>query len=426
MGSAPLPVRHQILRILEQVIDHGAFASEVVDRCLSQGGLGPKDAALLTQSVYGVLREKGFLDHVLKNFLKGSTPALLKHGLRFGVYQLLFLDKIPDHAAINETVEWAKGRGGRAWGGVVNAVLRRVLEQRDKFLHLRSEVQGEIQTLPPWLWRRWEGRYGQERALALLREFNRVPGVFFRINPLKGDREAVRNHLASLGVASEAVGHDAMLQLASGSPGVLREVTAAGWGSIQDAHSYQVTRELNPAFGEQGLDLCAGHGGKTAAIAEQVRAQGEEKSKIYAWDPNRERLLELKENFKRLGLEIPEILNKKQVVEIRDLNWVLVDAPCTGLGTLGRKPEIRWRTDPRSPGRQADLQGRILAGAATALRPGGRILYSVCSLEPEEGPGVVQNFLQEHPHWEEAGRGELWPGPNGSDGFFWARLKRKS
>src|SRR5690606_34198370 len=142
---------------------------------------------------------------------------LLRHGLRFGVYQILFLDRIPDYAAVGETVAWAKALGGRPWGGLVNAVLRRILERRESYLQLRAQAEGETLTLPPWLWRRWVGRYGEAAALSLLRGFNQVPDTFLRANPKRGGREAVLAHLRQSGVAVREIGTAALFQIPAGA-----------------------------------------------------------------------------------------------------------------------------------------------------------------------------------------------------------------
>ncbi len=426
MVHSGLSVRYHILNILEQVLDHQAFASEQIDRCLQKAKLTPKDRGLLTQSVYGILREKGFLDQQLQPLLKKTTAPLLWHGLRFGLYQILFLDRVPDHAALFETVEWAKSKGGKPWAGLVNAVLRRLLKSREGIVLERQKPEGEQRTLPPWLWRRWQKRHGATKALGLLREFNRVPPIYMRLNPLKAKGELIQEKLQEASIHWEALEQGSLLKISPGFGEGLRPFLQAGWGSLQDGHSFQITKLLDPQVGERGLDLCAGHGGKTSAIAEELGRSGSVPTALFASDIQSAQLKELELNFKRLGLRFPIINPINQALKQGSWDWVLVDAPCTGLGTLGRKPEIRWRTDPRSPAQMAKSQLEILESVAPSVKVGGRILYSVCSLEPEEGLGVLEAFLQRQPRWTLAAHGELWPGAAGSDGFFWGRLIRKS
>lgn len=423
---AQRPIRHQIIQILSQVLEHQAFASEQIDAGLQRGAVDFRDRGLLTQCVYGVLREKGFLDLVLAPYLKKKTPELLRHGLRLGVYQILFLDRVPDHAALNEMVEWAKSRGGRPWGGVVNAVLRKVLVSRQDILKKRRSEAGDLSTFPPWLVRRWKGRYGAERALALIQGFNQIPSLFLRSNPAKNSPDKIKQQLLSKGVSVEAEVETGIFRITPGQASTLAPFLHAGAATLQDGHSYQVTQKLAPRPGERGLDLCAGHGGKAAAIAETLRRLGEDQPALSVWDLNAKRLEELKQNFKRLSLALPKIHQEKPNLSRPNWDWILIDAPCTGLGTCGRKPEIRWRLDPGAPARMAAQQLALLREAAPGVKVGGRILYAVCSLEPEEGHQVLTAFLQEHPGWGHFADGELWPDEQGADGFYWARIKRKS
>lgn len=423
---AQRPIRHHIIQILSKVLDRQAFASEQINAVLQEEGIDARDRALLTQCVYGVLREKGFLDEVLSPYLKKNTPRLLRHGLRLGVYQILFLDRVPDHAALNETVEWAKKKGGRPWGGLVNAVLRKVLASRSEYLDERQGEAGHFSTFPPWLIRRWKGRYGPKQALALVQAFNQVPPLFLRTNLVKNSPDELKERLIAEGVSIQAEMKSGLFRIRSGHGAAVAGILESGAASLQDGHSYQITQKLSPRPGELGLDLCAGHGGKATAIAETLGQLGDKQADWSVWDRNPRRLEELKENFKRLGLPLPKIHREKPNFSQPYLDWILIDAPCTGLGTCGRKPEIRWRSDPRAPARMAAEQLALLREAASGVKVGGRLLYAVCSLEPEEGIQVIKTFLKEHSGWGEDEGGELWPDEQGSDAFYWARVKRKS
>ncbi|HKY64449.1 MAG TPA: transcription antitermination factor NusB [bacterium] len=398
----PYNARSLALRSLREVAQ-GAFAAEAIDHALREHPLAEADRGLLTQLVYGVLRERAFLDQVLSRYVsKAKTPEALLDLLRLGAYQCLSLEKVPDYAAVHEAVELAKLKHGSGAGRMANAVLRSLLREQTE---IRAKLfDGRIESYPEWMLRRWRKRYPPERLKRMLEYFAAPAPLWARVNPRK----------------AEAAGA-AMIELGNRERSSWWQEMEAGNISIQDPHSYEVAMAVAPKDGEKILDACAGHGGKSSALAEI--APGME---LYVHEPSPERIAQLGENFARLGIHQPTILSGPQAAADQELVFdaILVDAPCSGMGTLGRKPEIRWRLKPADLGRLAQKQRVILEGWIPRLGPAGRLIYAVCSLEPEEGRDNVATFLAGHPELRLEEERELFPEPGAGDGFYLARLAR--
>lgn len=440
MPSTSTSSRPLALTILGEVLGRGKFASDRMNHYLTVKKVSPPDRALLTQLVYGVLREKGFLDHALSVFLtKSKTPPFVENLLRLGAFQILFLEKIPDHAAVFEMVEIAKKKSGVVLGQLVNAVLRRVQEGREKLIEERGEVLAEFEknptssredleklswalSFPPWIMQRWINRYQPPQVLEMGKNFNNVPPYYLRVNQLKTSPEEILPSLSQVGIQASRVGMGPMIQVKKYDE-ALKTFFQDGLLSMQDLASYRVVEALEVQKDEIGLDACAGHGGKAAAMSEILGPGG----KFFVHDSSPTKVQELVENFSRLGLSSPKVLANSQDAQEKGLlfDWILVDAPCSGTGTLGRKPEIRWRLRSEDLARYSKKQIQILGEWWPMLKPGGRLLYAVCSLEPEEGGEVMEAFLRDHP---EANREEFLttlPSPEPQDGFFICRLEKK-
>ncbi len=405
--------------ILQEVLEGHAYSTERIDHYLNQIPLNPPDRGLLTQLVYGVLREKGLLDHFLSKFLSlKKTPEAVLQILRLGTYQILALDRIPDHAAIFESVEMAKQLSGVKSSKLVNAVMRRIQEHREE---LTAEPETWKLSLPDWMLQRWLSRYPKDQVEKLLRYFNDVQPLYLRINQKKTSMREIEETLQAKQVDYERVPGFPLLYLKRHDE-LVSDLLESGKGSQQDLGSFKVVRSLNPMPGEIGLDACAGHGGKSTAIAESLG----DADRFYVYDPSPARLEDLQVNFSRLKLKRPEVLSgPKQAAEL-DLkfDWILIDAPCSGMGTLGRKPEIRWRLKPADFRRLAKLQRGIIETWLPFLKKGGRLVYSVCSQEPEEGEDVIQEVLKDHRELTANQFVKEMPFKVRHDGFFVACLLR--
>lgn len=401
----------------------GAFAGPAL-RSVLPTELSASDRGLATELVYGVLRRRGHLDRALKRAsgrrLKDLDPRI-HDVLRLGAYQILFLDRVPDHAAVHGTVDLAKARAGGAAGKRTNQILRKLvdtpIESRipippgpdDPVGHLSGEgsVNREVATV-------LLDALGFDEALSFLKaSLSPAPHVL-RVNPLRGDRSALLNEVQGRsGVLPEAIVLSEGLRQLPGDLEAVRE----GRASPQDEASMQVVHLLDPQPGERILDVCAAPGGKTCHAAERMGDEG----LIIAHDRLPERLARVGRNAERLGLrsiDVAEVL--PEPTELFDR--VLVDAPCSGLGTLRRHPEIRWRFRGADLETLSRTQARVLRAGAVRVRPGGTLIYSVCTVTRAEGPDRVaelDGFQME----EELRTGPHLPGA--PDGFYAARLVRR-
>lgn len=397
------------LRALRDIAQ-GAFASEAIDQVLKKQDLQESDRGLFTQLVYGVLRERGFLDQVLGRYVsKAKTPEALLDLLRLAAYQCLSLDKVPDYAAVNEAVELAKKKYGPGAGRLVNAVLRRLLrEPADK---AEARVQEKLESYPGWMLRRWRKSHPKLRLQEMLEYFAAPAPLWAWVNSRKAR------------AIEEFPNSETWIDLGSQRRETWLKWIREGAISIQDKHSHEVALAVGAKAGERILDACAGHGGKSSVIAMSAPT-----AELYIHEPSKDRQEELRENFSRLGLSIPASLRDPLEPLDRELSFdaILIDAPCSGMGTLGRKPEIRWRLKPSDIERLAMKQRDILEEWIPSLKEGGRLVYAVCSLEPEEGRENIAALLEAHPELSLEEERELWAKPGEGDGFYLARLRKIS
>lgn len=446
--SVPNP-RREAFRILRRVEDAGAFASVLLETRAAELR-DPRDAALLTELVLGVLRRRALLDHAIAAAATrrlDEVDGAVLIAMRIGAYALLFLDRVPDFAAVDTAVALVKeARFGRA-AGFANVVLRKVARERSALLPLPPSP-GDVEALalwrshPVWWTRRIVNRFGWDRADALLAANNEPAATVLAPWPPSGAPEALACALASEGVAVAACRFvPGALRVVSGVP-QRTQAFRDGRFWIQDEASQLAVRLFGEAVGPLVLDACAAPGGKSIALAARAVGPG----LVVAADRQAKRLMRLTQNLERLGVSNVAALacdmSRPAPFRIR-FDDVLVDAPCSGTGTLRRHPEIRWRLKPDELPGLAGRQLRILHAAADAVRPGGRLAYSVCSIEPEEGEAVVASFLAERPEFARADprshlgavAGELVgddlamrtsPLDDGMDGFFAALLTRRA
>jgi 16S rRNA (cytosine967-C5)-methyltransferase len=379
------------------------------------------------KAVYGTIRLRGRLDYLLDQHLdKGleSVPLPLLRVLRFGTYQMFYMGSVPSYAAVSQSAAQAGRIGGPRGSGLVNAVLRAVGQvggEVERFPSFDTDSVAHLCTWgshPRWLVDRWVARYGPEGARSIVEAGNRTPGLFFR--PIG----------VSLGRAIELLegaGHDVsigplssdMLRLGPNTdPAAVLDTVS---GIIQDPAAAQTANFVQVNVGERVADLCAAPGGKAIVLA----AGG---GWLICSDPSRVRAERLRASLRRLGFPERVVLARGEAPPIRSVDRVLVDAPCTGTGTLSRHPDARWRLGAESPAKLASLQSRILDGAGMIVRPGGRLVYATCALEPEENEQVVEKFLETHPDFVVDGSEAIlrvFPGKDRTDGAYAARLRKK-
>ena len=445
--SVPNP-RREAFRILKRVEDAGAFAS-----VLLQGSAArlrdPREAALLTEIVLGVLRRRAPLDHAITQAatrpLDDLDPEVLT-AIRIGAYALLFLDRVPDFAAVDTAVSLVKEAGLATAAGFVNGVLRKLAREGAGMLP-PPPVMGDVEALalfrshPSWWTRRLVDRFGWDRADLLLTANNEPAATVLAPWPA-GSSSTLAERLAADEVVVEACRFvPGALRVVSGVPqrsAPFRE--GAFW--IQDEASQLAVSLFGAEVGPLALDACAAPGGKTLALAARMREGG----LVVAADRHARRLTRLTQNVMRLRADNVVALAcdmSKPAPVKRLFDEVLVDAPCSGTGTLRRHPEIRWRLTPDALPVLGARQRQILGAAADLVRPGGRLVYAVCSIEPEEGEDVVSRFLADRPQFTRLDpRSGLNPaagttvggdfavrtGPldDGMDGFFAVLLTRRA
>ena len=411
----------------------------------------PRDRALATEIVTGTLRWLRSLDYLIERFAGrpiGGIDADILHILRLSLYQLLHLDRVPASAAVDEAVDLARHVRKPRATGFVNAVLRSVLRER-RLLPLPARPDsadrasavaylGITHSHPEWLVSRWLERYGFDAVERWVRFNNETPALTLRANTLKARREQVAAALAAEGVETIPTPHaPAGLRVVSGNP---LHRSAGGSFFVQDEASQLVTLAVAASPGERVLDLCASPGGKTIAMAGDMGDTG----LLVACDvrPRRMRLLQATVGSSGVRhVRLVHVGGGGDLPFAERLDRVLVDAPCSGLGTIRRDPDIRWRRQEADLGRFAESQLQLLRRAARVVRPGGRLVYATCSSEPEEDEEVVDAFLAEHPAYapydlrqdgsllsaflDERGRLRTFPFLHRLEAFFAAALIRR-
>jgi len=421
--------RELAVEILNRIDQQGAHAEPLLDAALSGEGIlpNPHDRGLLTELVYGTLRMRGRMDWIIARLYKGDAAALeapVPNILRTGLYQLLFTDRIPAFAAVNEAVGIAKKECPAA-AGLVNAILRNALREKDNIAwpDMAKDPGKAIAVLhshPRWLVERWLDEYGIDETIAICRTNNAIPPLAVRVNGLKTSREQTIAALAAEGIAAEKTRYSADGLLLTGSAAGLRETAAFRNGLIrvQDEASQLVARLVAPRPGERILDLCAGAGGKTLHLAALMENRGE----MVAVDLHPDKLRLLAAEAGRLGVTIATTHTGDAAAAPESFratfDGVLLDAPCSGLGTLRRNPEIRWRIVPQELEKSMSLQKRLLRGAADCVKPGGRLVYCVCTATPEENEAVVSDLLSTRPGFKHLPPEGIPPELIDADGFF--------
>ena len=443
-------VRKLATEILRKVDTRKAYADILLDHALRDGTLPVRDRSLLTEIVYGTLRWRSRLDAYLKPLtrrLLEDTSPFIRNLLRLTVYQLVFLNKIPDYAAVNEAVELAKARAGGRAGGFVNGILRNFLREEKQLAKpdLKSSpiyAFAEYWSHPEWLVQKWLDYFGSDEIEALLQANNDEAPLVLRANRCKGKRETLLKLLRSENVeASPAPWAPEGIIIQSRLPVDQLPGFDEGWFQVQGEASQLVTRLLDPKPGERILDACAAPGGKTTHIAELMEDIGE----VIATDISERGLKRVRDNAERLGMKsirtfrvdfshgLPDSLNLAY-------DRILADAPCSGLGTLRSHPEIKWNRSESDIERLSRLQKKIMARAASYLKPGGVLVYSTCTLTEDENEKVAEDFLEQHKEFvleDAAGylpeqakhlvRGSYFlalPHRHNTDGFFAARMRK--
>lgn len=435
--------RETALRVLQSIRRNGAWADAALKAQLERDGLSGPDAALATRLVYGVIQNRLLLDFWIAGYCTQKPDHLqvpLLDILRLGVYQIVFLDKIPDSAAVNESVNLTKLCGRAQASGLVNAVLRKVVANKEQLPNVSDEDTVQYLSVtyshPKWLVKRLLKTLDPQETEAFLRSNNAAVPMTVQVNPLKTTMQELTEELSAAGVSVMA--HPwvpGCLELSGTGNLAAQESFRDGKFLVQDAAARLVTEAAKPQPGMRMIDVCAAPGGKSFSAAMAMDNQGT----ILACDLHENKLKRIRDGAQRLGLTCIETAAADG--RTPNSSWtcsadlVLVDAPCSGLGIIRKKPDIRYKNANELDGLPI-IQTAILENAATYVKPGGTLVYSTCTVVPEENEQVTDAFLAEHPEFsresfslpEPVGRVDgqitLWPQRNGVDGFYICRMRR--
>lgn len=434
---------------LREVHRRGAFADVALDRTFRNSELTDLDRRLVTELVYGSVRRMRAIDFIIDKLAtkkSSQQPPELRTILHLGLYQLQYLNNIPPSAAVNTTVQLAKENGFSGLSSFVNGLLRQYTRLTDQELNpltvtnYKSTVErlGILHSFPDWIVEMWIEQLGETETEQLCQWFNQSPTIDLRINPLKSTIAEIETAFKSQNISVSRIPHLPQALRLNGSSGAIQNLPGyrEGWWTIQDSSAQLVTHLLDPQPGETIIDVCAAPGGKTTHIAELIQDIGT----IYACDKTANRLKRLTENADRLQMRSIEIHtgDSRQFPEFINLaDRVLLDAPCSGLGTLHRRADARWHHTPENIQAQSQLQSELLANAANFVKSGGVLVYATCTIHPLENETVIQSFLANNPHWQiepptidlpvqpsPEGWVKVWPHRHQMDGFFMVRLKR--
>ncbi|NIK75718.1 16S rRNA (cytosine967-C5)-methyltransferase [Paenibacillus castaneae] len=450
--------RELAMDALVKVAETGAYSNLQLNRTLQDANLQRADAGLVTELVYGTIQRQATLDYWLSRFVSKGLHKLdpwVHQLLRMSAYQLLYLDRIPAHAAVNEAVTIAKKRGHSGISGMVNGVLRSVDRSRSELQASEIKHADPIMQIalrhsyPEWLVSRWVKAYGAEMTEAICAAGNEHPHSSVRVNRLRGNREEVIELLKAAGCDAEpsAVAPAGIAIIRGGNLADTDGYRNGLW-SVQDESSMLVAEVVAPQAGMQVLDCCAAPGGKSAHLAELMDGKG----KVWANDLHahkRDLIVMQTERLKLRNVEAitGDALKLAERFKPNSMDAVLLDAPCSGFGVIRRKPEIKWTKTAGDVAEITALQHRLLNTVCDLVRPGGVLVYSTCTIEQDENEKQIARFLEEHSefeldrNWPEGiveqlkeagviddqfdGQAQLMPQHFDSDGFYIARMKKR-
>ena len=438
--------RELALQTLTDILIDGAYSNHALSEQIEKNELTVQDKNFMTELVYGTLQHEQLLNFYVTPFFNGKVKAWVRILIQMTLYQMLFLDSVPEHAAISEAVKIAKKRGGQFNGKLVNAILRELTRTP---LPSLDTIKDEAERLavetshPLWLIKLWSKQFGWEKTIQMARANNERVNVTIRVNGVRGTREELKQKLESEGITCEYgnLSQDALVILKGNV--IKTKAFEQGWFYVQDESSMLVARALKPKHHSKVLDTCSAPGGKTTHVAELMRQTGT----VYAHDVYEHKIKLIEDNVKRLGLTnvvatLQDATTLNERYESDSFDAVLVDAPCSGLGILRRHPEVKITKQP-SDLDEIMIQKKILNTVAPLVKVGGTLVYSTCTVNRKENDKMVEQFLAQHPEYEldatlvnrlpevlheqtKNGMVQLFPGDYQTDGFFIACLKRQA
>lgn len=430
-------VREIALKVLYEVDKNEAYSNIALDEALnkvrkSSQKITNKDIGFISELVYGTISWQLTLDEIIKKYstikLKKMSTWILNI-LRMSMYQIVFLDKVPKSAAVNEGVNLAKRYGHRASTSFVNAILRKV-EKKDyedmKKIKDDKERIAKTTSMPIWIVEKLLTQNTKQEVQKICEACNLRPKVYVRINQLKTDGQSLRQELTKDGIIVEEQQENKDFLWLQNAKQIERiKAFEEGKFTVQDEAAGLIARILNPKPGEKVLDACSSPGGKTTYMAEMMQNQGE----IVAWDLHEHRIKLVEQTAKRLGISIIQTevkdATKYQEVYQEKFDKILLDVPCLGLGVIKRKPDIKWKRKKEEIEEISKIQKEILQTCSGYLKVGGELVYSTCSILKEENEMVIEQFLKAHKNFKLEKNRQIYPNEN-TDGFFISKLKKLS
>lgn len=393
-----MTARQLALKVLYEVEKNGAYPGIELKKQLSSSELSAVDKGFATELVYGVLKNRTRLDFIISKYSKQKLKKIsdwIINILRMGVYQIVFLDKVPLSAAVNESVKLAKRYGHQASSGFVNGVLRNVGRNGDVQYPQGREFYEIYYSHPKWLCDMLFEQYGDE-AKTIIENNNKVPSTTVRINALKGNEQAVLKSLEENGIAVEKTDYENLVKISGfGDISKLSQYTD-GFITPQGLSSYMAALCVEPKCGEVIMDLCAAPGGKTTAMAEMCG----DGASIFAFDLFEHKVELIKNNCKRLGIKkvTAKVCDGTVLMEdfVNKADKILADVPCSGLGIIRKKPDIKWNKDSTDFETITDIQKKILENSDKYLKKGGTLVYSTCTINKNENEVVAENFARKN------------------------------
>ena len=437
--------RGTAVKILNRIERSDSYLDKLLDAELGSDDMNELDKGLMNEIVTGVIRWKMKLDWVLTGFFHGNftkAETNIKNALRVALYQIQFLDRVPHSAAVNEAVEFTKRLRGQKAADLVNAILRNIIRNIENIRYPDPEEDkvrnlAVIESHPVWMTKRWIERYGYDDAKHMMEANNAIPDLALRVNRLKVDFTYFLSLLEKHQIQytrSQYLDYFVRVQHMAGIGS--SELFQQGYFSVQDESAGMPVLLLDPKPGERVIDLCSAPGGKTTFIGELMKNSGE----IIAVDRYETRLHLVKNACQRLGIaNVHLITDDGATIDIPQADKVLVDAPCSGLGVLSKKPDAKWQRDADDIPKLVHLQSSLMENAAKLVKAGGVLVYSTCTIEPEENIGLMKEFLMQHSDFTiepgndsihqdligNLGQVETFRHRHGMDGSFSIRLRKK-
>ncbi len=431
MGCEIMTAREIALKALYDIEINGTYTNAALNSALSGAEISASDRGLVTEIIYGVVSNKTAIDFIISRYskikLKKMTPWVLGI-LRMGVFQIYYMDRIPHSAACNEAVKLAKKYSHRAGCGFVNGVLRSFAREAEGFEFPKEKDDAECLSLrysyPVWMTEKLIREYGVDRCERLYKENCKPHGVFIRVNSLKISTDELIEKLRDEGVECEKTSLDGCLKVTGRLSIDKSQTYGDGFYSLQNISSQMAVKALAPKSGDTVIDMCAAPGGKSCAIAEKMQNKGT----IIAFDVFEHKVDLIKKSAQRLGVDIIDARLQDASECLTELknsaDCVLADVPCSGLGVIHKKPDIKWRRTQEDIETLCKIQKEILETAAIYLKSGGTLVYSTCTILPEENRLQIDDFLKKHSEFKKLSEEQILTDEVGESGFYICKMMK--